>query len=100
MACVLGPTLDLVPQIPATGCPGKSFEYRGFTCCIEDGCCWNRCVKADPMDAGDWLKGTGAEWRRNSAKGFWMAQTGNVERKLYTSTRLGMNFLFHISTIT
>ena len=85
MPCVLGPTKALVPKIPASGCPGGSYAYRGFTCCIVEGCCWDKCGNMDPMDKGDWLKGTGAEWKRNSAKGYWMAQTGNVERKLYIS---------------
>ena len=74
-----GPQLSRVPKKPASGCPKGTHEWwsNGGTCCIYDGCCWDRCVLTDPNDYGDLLKGTGAKWVRNNAKAYWMAQVNS-----------------------
>jgi len=74
---VAGPKLSLVPRKPASGCPAGTYTHystglRQHTCCYSEGVCWDKSSNNDHS-----LKGIGAEWVRNSAKRFWMAQMTN-----------------------
>jgi len=69
-----GPKSKLIPKKPASGCPDGTFSHwstalKDQTCCYDDGCCWDKCNTNSHK-----LKGMKAEWVRNSAKAFWVAQ--------------------------